>query len=159
MIETVTLEAGAIAPAFSLKDQNDKMVKSTAFAGKKLLVYFYPKASTPGCTVQACSVRDSLPEFARVKLQVVAISPDQPDKLKKFADKQALNFTLLSDPDKAVAQAYGVVGEKTMFGKKSIGIIRSSFLIDEKGKVLKAWYKVKPEQTVPLALEFLDRLK
>lgn len=159
MIETVTLEAGAIAPAFSLKDQNDEMVESTAFAGKKLLVYFYPKASTPGCTVQACSVRDSLPEFSRLKLQVVAISPDQPDKLKKFAEKQALNFTLLSDPDKTVAQAYGVVGEKTMFGKKSIGIIRSSFLIDEKGKVLKAWYKVKPEQTVPLALEFLDGLK
>lgn len=157
--KALKLEAGAVAPAFSLLDQNGKTVSSKSFAGKKLLLYFYPKASTPGCTVQACAVRDALPEFSRIKLQAVAISPDLPDKLKKFAEKQSLSFTLLSDPDKAVATAYGVVGEKTMFGKKSIGIIRSSFLLDEKGKVLQAWYKVKPDQTVPLALEFLAGLK
>ncbi|MFZ5949341.1 MAG: thioredoxin-dependent thiol peroxidase [Candidatus Rifleibacteriota bacterium] len=147
------LKAGDKAPAFSLKDQNGKGFSSKDLAGGKFLVYFYPRASTPGCTVQACSVRDSLAVFRRAAFKIVAISPDQPEKLKKFDEKQGLGFTLLSDPDMSIASAFGVVGEKTSFGKTSIGIIRSSFLIDEKGRVIEAWYKVKPEETVPLALE------
>ncbi|MEW6710596.1 MAG: thioredoxin-dependent thiol peroxidase [Candidatus Riflebacteria bacterium] len=147
------LKAGDKAPAFSLKDQNGNVFASENLAGSRFLVYFYPRASTPGCTVQACSVRDSLPDFERLGLKVLAISPDQPEKLKKFDEKQGLGFTLLSDPDMSIAMAFGVVGEKTSFGKTSIGIIRSSFLIDERGGVIEAWYKVKPEETVPLALE------
>jgi peroxiredoxin Q/BCP len=153
------LQAGAKAPAFSLKNQHEKTIDSKNLLGKKLLLYFYPKASTPGCTVQACSVRDSLPDFKKLDLQVVAISPDMPDKLKKFAEKQNLTFDLLSDPDMSIAKAYGVVGEKTMFGKTKTGIIRSSFLIDEQGSILETWYKVKPADTVPKALEFLKNLK
>lgn len=151
------LGAGAKAPAFSLNDQSGNPVASKDLAGKKLLVYFYPRASTPGCTVQACSVRDSLSQLERLGVQVVAISPDMPVKLEKFDKKQNLGFPLLSDPEMAVAKSFGAVGEKTMFGKKSFGIIRSSFLIDENGKILERWYKVKPDQTVPLVVEFLDR--
>jgi peroxiredoxin Q/BCP len=158
MAKVTKLEAGVKAPAFALFDQHGNKIESSSFKGEKLLVYFYPRAMTPGCTVQACTVRDSLAQLNKIGLKVVAISPDSPDRLKKFDEKQNLGFTLLSDPEKSVADAYGAVGEKTMFGKKSIGIIRSSFLIDEKGKVVAVWYKVKPDQTVALALEALGRL-
>lgn len=153
------LKAGASAPAFSLKNQKDEIVSSKDLFAEKTLLYFYPKASTPGCTVQACSIRDSLKIFAKISLNAVGISPDLPEKLKKFDEKHGLGFTLLSDPDMAIAKAYGVVGEKTMFGKKKIGIIRSSFLIDENGKILRAWYKVKPAETVALALNFIEENK
>jgi peroxiredoxin Q/BCP len=150
------LSHGSAAPYFELKDQTGKTVKLTDFKGKKLLLYFYPKADTPGCTKQACSIRDSREDLTKRGVAYVGVSPDAPEKQKKFDDKYSLKFPLLSDADNATAKSYGAWGEKSMYGKKYEGIIRSSFLIDEQGKVIDAWYKVKPEQTVPKALEKLD---
>jgi thioredoxin-dependent peroxiredoxin len=149
------LEAGDKAPAFSLPDQNGKMVNLSDFAGKKLLVYFYPKADTPGCTVQACSIRDAMPNLKATGISAVGISPDKPDAQKKFDEKYSLGFPLLSDPDHSVSEAYGVWGEKIRCGKKSEGMNRSSFLIDEIGGIVDVWYSVKPEDTVPNALKAL----
>ena len=131
------------------------MVRLADFHGKKLLLYFYPKADTPGCTKQACSVRDARQDLADLGLAVVGVSPDDPGRQKKFDGKYGLNFPLLSDADHAVAAAYGVWGEKSMYGKKVKGIIRSSFLIDAGGKIISAWYKVKPDDTVPKARQAL----
>ena len=132
------LKAGDKAPTFSLLNQEGKTVKLSEFKGRKLLAYFYPKALTPGCTEQACSIRDAWPDLTPLQLAAVGISPDQPETQKQFEEKYALPFPLLSDPDHSVAEAYGVWGEKSMYGKKSMGIIRSSFLIDEKGKIIGA---------------------
>lgn len=151
------LNPGDPAPDFQLQDQNGNPVSLADFQGKKLLVYFYPKADTPGCTRQACSVRDARPELAGLGLAVVGISPDAPEKQKKFDAKYGLTFTLLSDPDHRVAEAYGVWAEKSMYGKKTFGIVRSSFLIDEEGKIVQTWYKVSPEDTVPQAREALGK--
>ncbi|MGY6500150.1 MAG: thioredoxin-dependent thiol peroxidase [Acidimicrobiales bacterium] len=137
--------AGAKAPAFTLVDQNGDKVRLSSFAGRKVLVYFYPKADTPGCTTQSCGLRDVADDIGDTV--IIGISPDQPDKLKKFDDKHSLGFTLLSDPEHAVAEKYGVWGEKSMYGKKYMGIIRSAFLIDEKGKVAEAWPKISPKDT------------
>lgn len=150
------LKVGDKAPNFKLTNQDGKVVKLGDFKGKKLLVYFYPKADTPGCTRQACSIRDSEPDLTAAGVAAVGISPDNPEKQKKFADKHNLAFPLLSDADHAVAEAYGAWGEKKMYGKTSMGIIRSSFLVDEKGKLMGVWYKVKPELTVPKAREILE---
>lgn len=152
------LKKGDPAPKFALTDQNGNTVKLADFKGKKLLVYFYPKADTSGCTKQACSVRDAEPDLSAAGIAAVGISPDKPDKQKKFDDKHGLGFPLLSDEDHAVAQAYGAWGEKKMYGKTYEGIIRSSFLIDEKGKIVDAWYKVKPLDTVPKAQQALAAL-
>ena len=149
------LKSGDKAPAFSLKDQNGKTVKLTDFKGKKLLVYFYPKADTSGCTKQSCAVRDAMPDLSKLKAAAVGISPDEPGKQKKFDGKHALGFPLLSDADHKVAEAYGAWGEKSMYGKKYQGIIRSSFLIDGTGKIVEAWYKVSPNDTVPKAMAAL----
>ena len=119
------------------------------------MLFFYPKALTSGCTKQACSVRDARTELADLGVTGLGISPDPVDLQKKFDTKHSLGFPLLSDPDHAVAEAYGVWGEKSMYGKKYMGIIRSAFLIDEGGKIMQAWYKVSPEQTVPKAREAL----
>jgi thioredoxin-dependent peroxiredoxin len=143
------------APNFSLLDQDARPVKLEDFKGRKLLVYFYPRADPPGCTKQACSVRDSLKTLTARKVSVVGISPDRPDAQKKFDGKYTLQFPLLSDPDSKVAKAYGAWGEKSMYGKKYEGIIRSSFLLDEGGRLIQAWYKVSPGETVPKALEAL----
>ncbi len=145
------LHPGDAAPAFRLPDQQDHMVSLADFRGRKLLVYFYPKADTPGCTRQACSIRDAREALTDLGLAVLGISPDQPAKQKKFDDKYGLAFPLLADPEHKVAEAYGAWGEKTLYGKKSMGIIRSSFLIDAAGKIVQAWYGVKPEDTVPKA--------
>ncbi len=145
------LKVGDKAPAFALKDQDGRTVSLADFKARKLLLYFYPKADTPGCTAQACGVRDAMEELAEAGAVPVGISPDEPAKQKKFDGKYDLGFPLLCDPDHKVAQAYGAWGEKSMYGKKYQGIIRSSFLIDETGKILQVSYKVKPQDTVPNA--------
>ena len=150
------LNAGDKAPDFLLKDQNDKEVNLENHKGKKTLVYFYPKADTPGCTKQACNVRDASSELADLGVDVIGISPDAPGKQKKFDDKYGLGFTLISDLDNKVAKAYGAWGEKSMYGKKYEGIIRSALLLDEEGKVIQTWYKVSPKDTVPKVLEALE---
>lgn len=145
------LNSNDAAPELALPDQHGRTVRLGDFSGGKLLIYFYPKADTPGCTRQACSIRDAREELRELGLAVVGISPDQPARQQKFDDKYGLNFPLLADPDHRVAEAYGAWGEKTSYGKKSMGIIRSSFLIDGAGKIVAAWYGVKPEDTVPKA--------
>lgn len=149
------LKRGDRAPEFALSDQDGNTVSLGQFKGRKLLLYFYPKADTPGCTAQSCGVRDAMPDLSKLGIAAVGVSPDKPDKQKKFAQKYALSFPLLSDQDHAVAEAWGAWGEKSMYGKKYEGIIRSAFLIDEEGAVIQAWYKVSPQDTVPGALAAL----
>jgi len=146
------LQPGDKAPAFRLINQEGNEVALSDFAGKKLLVYFYPKANTPGCTRQSCSVSKALPDLSDKGVAAVGISPDPPQRQKSFDEKYSLGFGLLSDEDHAVAEAFGVWVEKNMYGKKSMGILRSAFLIDEAGVIQQAWYRVKPEDTVPRAL-------
>jgi thioredoxin-dependent peroxiredoxin len=139
------LKPGDKAPAFSLLDQSGAKVKLSDFKGRKVLIFFYPKADTPGCTAQACGLRDVAGEIGDTA--VIGISPDKPTKQAKFDEKFGLGFPLLADEDHAVAEAYDVWAEKSMYGKKYWGIVRSAFLIDEKGKVAEAWYKVSPKDT------------
>jgi peroxiredoxin Q/BCP len=143
MPPTPRLEVGDKAPAFSLSDADGKTVKLSDFKGRKVIVYFYPAASTPGCTKQACDFRDSLAQLNEAGLDVVGISPDKPEKLAKFRDAEGLTFPLLSDPDRSVLTAWGTFGEKTMYGKTVQGVIRSTFVVDEKGKLEVAQYNVK----------------
>ena len=150
-----TLKKGDQAPSFSLVDQEGKEVKLSDFKGKKVLLYFYPKANTSGCTKQACSVRDARHDLKEFRVAAVGISPDGTDAQKNFDNKHSLEFPLLSDPDHKVAELYGAWGEKKMYGKSFMGIVRSSFLIDETGKIMGAWYKIKPENTVPEAKKVL----
>jgi peroxiredoxin Q/BCP len=150
-----TLKVGDKAPAFALKDQSGRTIKLSDFKGQKVLVYFYPRADTPGCTTQSCAVRDARKNLAKRGVAAVGISPDTPEAQKKFDVKYGLKFPLLADPDHAVAEAWGVWGKKSMYGKTYFGIIRSSFLVDEKGKIAGAWYKVSPADTVPEAMELL----
>ena len=145
--------AGDKAPAFNLADHTDTKVRLSSFKGRKVLVYFYPKADTPGCTTQACELRDISDDIGDTV--VLGISPDAPAKLAKFRDKHDLGFTLLSDPDHAVADADGVWGEKSMYGKKYFGVIRSAFLIAEDGTIEQAWYKISPKATPEKLLEAL----
>lgn len=143
MTATARLAVGAKAPAFSLPDADGNTVKLSDFAGRKVIVYFYPAASTPGCTKQACDFRDSLAELNEAGIDVVGISPDKPEKLAKFRDAEHLTFPLLSDPDRAVLTAWGAFGEKSMYGKTVQGVIRSTFVVDEQGKIEVAQYNVK----------------
>ena len=149
------LRAGDPAPPFSLADQTGNAVRLTDFVGRKLLLYFYPKADTPGCTTQSCAVRDAREDLASLGVDVVGISPDEPQEQARFDEKFDLGFPLLSDPDHAVAEAYGVWGEKVNYGRTYMGIIRSSFLVDEEGRIERAWYKVSPAATVPNAQKAL----
>jgi thioredoxin-dependent peroxiredoxin len=151
------LKPGDRAPGFSLPDQQGQTVNLADFKGRKVLLFFYPKALTSGCTKQACNVRDARAELADLGVAALGISPDPVDLQQKFDAKHSLGFPLLSDPDHAVAEAYGVWGEKSMYGKKYLGIIRSAFLIDENGALMQAWYKVSPDQTVPKAREALAK--
>ncbi|MEV6065115.1 thioredoxin-dependent thiol peroxidase [Nocardia sp. NPDC052001] len=143
MTENRRLSPGDAAPAFTLPDADGKDVSLSDYRGRKVIIYFYPAASTPGCTKQACDFRDSLAELNEAGLEVIGISPDKPAKLAKFRDAEALTFPLLSDPDKATLQAYGAFGEKTMYGKTVTGVIRSTFLVDESGKIEVAQYNVR----------------
>ena len=143
MPQTPRLEAGDAAPAFSLPDADGNTVTLADYTGRKVIVYFYPAASTPGCTKEACDFRDNLAELNEAGLDVVGISPDKPEKLAKFRDKENLTFPLLSDPDRSVLQAWGAYGEKTMYGKTVQGVIRSTFVVDEKGTIEVAQYNIR----------------
>ena len=137
------LQPGDTAPAFTLLDADEKEISLADYRGRRVVVYFYPAASTPGCTKQACDFRDSLAELNGAGLDVLGISPDKPAKLAKFRDKEELTFPLLADPDKDVLNAWGVFGEKQMYGKTVTGVIRSTFVIDPDGKVEVAQYNVR----------------
>ena len=154
MTASSSLAAGAKAPLFNLLDQDGEKVRLSGFKGRKVLVYFYPKADTPGCTTQSCGLRDISGEIGDTV--ILGISPDLPAKQKKFDEKYSLGFPLLSDEDHAVAEAYGAWGEKSMYGKKYMGIIRSAFLVDEKGKIAEAWPKISPKDTPKNLLAALD---
>jgi peroxiredoxin Q/BCP len=137
------LSPGDPAPEFTLPDADGKEVSLRDFQGQKVVVYFYPAAMTPGCTTQACDFRDNLNSLRSAGYSVLGISPDAPEKLAKFRDRDSVNFPLLSDASKATLEAYGAFGEKTMYGKKVVGVIRSTFVVDEDGKIAQAQYNVK----------------
>mgnify|MGYP003692256949 CR=1 FL=1 len=143
MAETKRLEVGDKAPAFTLLDAEGKKVSLSSYKGRKVIIYFYPAAMTPGCTKQACDFRDSLAQLNEAGLDVIGISPDKPEKLAKFRERDGVNFPLLSDPDKTTLTAYGAFGEKKLYGKIVEGVIRSTFVVDEKGKIEVAQYNVK----------------
>jgi len=143
MTETPRLAPGDKAPDFTLPDADGKPVSLSAYRGRKVVVYFYPAASTPGCTTQACDFRDNLAELDSGGFDVLGISPDPPAKLAAFRAAQRLTFPLLSDVDKSVLAAYGAFGEKTMYGKKVTGVIRSTFIVDADGRIANAMYGVK----------------
>ncbi len=143
MSDSVTLTPGQSAPAFSLRDQDGREVSLEDFRGKKVIVYFYPAASTPGCTTEACDFRDSLNPLAAAGYQVLGISKDDLPALVKFRDDEHLTFPLLSDPGLEVHKAYGAWGEKSLYGKPVTGTLRSTFVIDQDGKVELALYNVK----------------
>jgi peroxiredoxin Q/BCP len=136
---------GAPAPAFSMPASGGRTVSSEALKGKPYLLYFYPKADTPGCTKQACGVQEALPQLGRIGLEVIGVSPDPMKPIEKFAEKYKLTFPLASDADQKVAAAYGTWVEKSMYGKTYMGMERSSFLVGADGRIAKVWRKVKPE--------------
>ena len=140
------LKVGDKAPDFTLKSDSGKKVSLSQFIGKKeVVLYFYPKDNTPGCTKEACSFRDSLIAFSNKNTEVLGVSPDSVKSHQNFIQKQNLNFTLLSDPDHEVAEAYGAWGEKSLYGKKYMGILRTTFIIGKDGKIKRVFEKVKPE--------------
>jgi thioredoxin-dependent peroxiredoxin len=137
------LAPGDAAPDFSLPDTDGTEVSLSSLRGQRVIIYFYPAAMTPGCTKQACDFRDSLSSVAAAGFAVLGVSPDSPAKLAKFRDRDGLNFPLLSDPKHEVLEAYGAYGEKMLYGKKSVGVIRSTFVVGPDGKIEKAQYAVK----------------
>jgi thioredoxin-dependent peroxiredoxin len=140
------LKEGIKAPEFSLPDQDGKVHNLADYMGQWVLIYFYPKDNTPGCTVEACTIRDNYPDFKKLKIKVFGISVDSVESHKKFEQKFGLPFTLLADNEKKVVEQYGVWGEKKFMGRKYMGIERMSFLIDPKGKIVKIYEKVKPAE-------------
>ena len=154
---TEQLKTGDVAPAFTLSDPDGKQVSLADYRGQKVIVYVYPAAMTPGCTKQACDFRDSLQSLAAAGYAVLGLSPDKPEKLAKFRERDAVNFPLLSDPDKATLTAYAAFGEKKLYGKAVIGVIRSTFVIDEKGKIAEIFARVKPAGHAAEVLEALAK--
>ena len=146
-------DVGDKAPAFSLEDQSGKTVKLSDFKGRKVVVYFYPKDDTPGCTREACAFRDEHSALQKAGAVVLGISPDSGPSHAKFAGKYKLSFPLLADTDHSVSEKFGAWGEKTLYGRKFMGIIRSTFLVDEAGKVARVWPKVKVDGHVDQVLE------
>jgi thioredoxin-dependent peroxiredoxin len=147
------LETGSKAPAFTLTDQKGKKVSLRDYVGRRVVVYFYPADDTPGCTKEACQFNDNLRAFNRADVAVLGISPDDMASHAKFAEKFKLTFPLLSDTSRSVMEKYGAYGEKTLYGKKVVGVIRSTFLIDERGRVARAWYSVKADGHAQKVLE------
>lgn len=152
------LQAGDVAPAFTLPDQDEKPVSLQEFAGSPVIVYFYPADDTPGCTKEACQFNDSLAELSRSGGAVVGISPDGAGEHTKFREKYGLAFPLLSDPDHAVMSEYGAWGEKTMYGKKTVGTIRSTFLVGADGTIARCWYSVKADGHAAKVLDALQHM-
>ena len=139
----VRLAPGDPAPDFTLPDPDGHNVSLSSLRGQRVIVYFYPAAMTPGCTKQACDFRDSNADLSAAGFAVLGVSPDSPAKLAKFRDRDALTFPLLSDPDLTALKAYGAYGEKMLYGKQSVGVIRSTFVVDADGKIERAYYAVK----------------
>ena len=156
MSTQVKLEVGAKAPAFKVLDQDGKKVSLADYKGHKVILYFYPAASTPGCTKEACDFNDNLNPFKKAGYTVLGISPDAPEKLLKFKQNQDLNFPLLSDSDLEVHKTYGAFGTKSMYGRTYEGVIRSTFVIDEKGKITLALYNVKATGHVVMLRKMLE---
>jgi len=153
------IEAGQQAPDFTLPDQDGADVSLASLRGRRVVLYFYPKADTPGCTTQACGIRDHSADYAAADAVVLGVSPDPVKKVKAFHDKQGLNFTLLADEDHAVAEAYGVWAEKSMYGRTYWGNLRATFLIDEDGVVRHVMPKVSPKTHDDQVLKALDELR
>jgi peroxiredoxin Q/BCP len=149
------MNEGDAAPDFELPDQDGNPVSLSGLRGRKIVLYFYPRADTPGCTTQACGVRDHLPDYERADAVVLGVSPDPVEAVKRFHDKQGLNFTLLADEDHAVAERYGVWIEKSRYGKTSWGVERTTFLLDEDGRVIRVLHRVKPDEHDRLVLDAL----
>jgi peroxiredoxin Q/BCP len=152
------VQAGDKAPDFALLDQDGETVKLSDHAGQTVVLYFYPRADTPGCTTQACGIRDRRADYAAAGATVIGISPDEPAALRKFADKHDLDFTLVGDPDHSVAEAYGTWVEKSMYGKKYMGVQRATFIVDGSGKIAKVFPKVSPKTHDDVVLKALDEL-
>jgi peroxiredoxin Q/BCP len=150
------LESGDRAPAFTLPDQDATKVSLKDFAGSPVVVYFYPRDDTPGCTKEACQFNDNLTAFARAGVTVLGISSDSAEKHRRFREKYGLTFPLLTDADRAVMERYGAYGEKTMYGKKTTGVIRSTFLVGADGKIRRAWYNVRADGHAAKVLEELS---
>jgi peroxiredoxin Q/BCP len=159
VIKGESLRVGDVAPGFTLNDQNGKEVSLSDFKGRNVVVYFYPKALTPGCTVQACGIRDVWKELAELDVVVLGISADAPEKLKKFQEKKELNFTLLSDPDKKAINAYRSWGPKKFMGREFDGILRQSFFIDREGKIANVLHKVDTAHHHETIVEFFKNRK
>ena len=153
-----TLQVGDLAPQFSLLNQDNQLISLSDFKGKKVLVYFYPRALTPGCTTQACGLRDAKSELEKLGVIILGISTDAPKKLAQFVEKKSLNFTLLSDEDHQVAEQFGVWGEKKFMGRTYDGIHRISFLIDEQGKIQHVFDKFKTGEHHQVVLNYLQSL-
>jgi thioredoxin-dependent peroxiredoxin len=152
------LEAGDKAPSFTLPDRNGEKVKLSELKGEKVVLYFYPRADTPGCTTQACGVRDHAADYKAAGARVIGISPDQVEAVDKFAGKFELDFILLADADHKVAEKYGTWVEKSMYGKKYMGVQRATFIIDPKGKIAKVFPKVSPKTHDDIVLKALGEL-
>lgn len=149
------LEVGSKAPEFTLPDKDGRMVSISDFAGKKVVLYFYPRDNTPGCTRQACAFGEAYEQFKKENVAVIGISKDSVASHQKFAEKYSLPFVLLSDPDLAAIQAYGVWQEKKNYGKVSMGVVRTTFVIDEQGRIEKVMPKVKPDTNAEEILAYL----